>query len=100
MSATEDNRKLLNSLVDMGYTAEIPGCFGMSALLRWGEAETTCEVIDEIGNFKVVNEIFPKLLQQDWYIFEIGRNCGTVFSADCVKSIEISGKHAKIHLKG
>lgn len=97
---SESTRQLLCSLVDQGFTASIGKSYTMSALLRWGEESTETVVKDEIGNFDVVNKIFPELKSQNWYVFEIGRNCGTVFSADVVDSITIKDRHCIIHLKG
>lgn len=63
--------KTLDSLVQQGYTAEIPDTFGCSTLRRFSDR---------------------------LYIFCIG---GKVFSADLVKKIEIKEKnHCVIHLKG
>jgi len=87
---SETTRKLLNTFVDAGFTASIGKSSLMSALLRWGEDELDADQ---------KNTIFPRLKSDEWFMFEIGRNCGTVFSADIVDSIEIKDSHCIIHLK-
>lgn len=88
---SEVTRKFLCSLVDQGFTAEIKGTFGQSSLLRWGEGDE-----DEGDN----ECLFEGLKPENWYVFEIGRNLGTIFSANCVESVTIKDRHAIIHLKG
>lgn len=87
-------QQLLNNLVDQGYSAEVPGKKGtFSALLRWGEKDDNL-----IGQNEV--SMFPDLPKEKWFIFEIGRNCGTVFSASIVDSVIIhENKTALIILK-
>jgi len=88
---SEKTRKLLNSLVDAGYTASIGKSSTMSALLRFGEDNKV--LFKELTNR---GERFSPIC----YLFEIGRNCGTVFSASIVDSVEIKDHHCIIHLKG
>lgn len=87
----ERTRILLNSLVDAGYSASIGKSSTQSRLLRWGEKD------DWMGGNKETK--FPNLSKEIWFLFEVGRNCGTVFSADIVDSIEIKDSHCIIHLK-
>lgn len=89
----ESTRKLLCSLVDQGFTATIGKSAWISAILRWGEDSFNKDTKKNIDHF-------PGMSKEDWYMFEIGRNCGTVFSADIVESITIKDRHCIIHLKG
>lgn len=97
---SEVTRQLLNLLVDQGFTAQVPGSSAMSSLLRWGEEELITENYDDGSRgFSVKNRIFPRLKKDEWFLFEIGRNLGNIFSADIVESIDIKDRHCIIRFK-
>ena len=84
-----DNLELLNFLADKKCTA----------CIRKGNID---------GGYSMLLRYDP-LIMSDWdywgkhlnkcYVFEIGRNCGDVFSANLVERIELKDSVAIIHLK-
>lgn len=90
---SDSTRKLLNFLVDQGFSASIgKSSTRSSLLLRWGQKD------DWKGGNTETN--FPGLVSDKWFLFEIGRNYGDVFSVNVVDSVEIKDHHCIIHLKG
>ena len=85
----------LNDLARRKVFATVKGSYGWATLMRYQP------LIDSV---KATPEIY-KYTVNDWldsggcYVFEIGKNCGDVFSANMVKSIEMTESGAIIHLK-
>ena len=86
----------LNDLARRKVSATVKnGSFGWATLMRYQP------LIDSVK----ANWAIYKKTPEDWvesggcYVFEIGKNCGDVFSANMVKSIEMTESGAIIHLK-
>lgn len=67
-----NTKQLLNWLVDNKVTAHVKGQGGWATIFRWQELD---------------------------YVFEIGKNCGTVFSEAIVESVKLENGKAGITLK-
>jgi len=79
----------LNNLADRQVAATVENAsFGWATLTRYVPLVLLAEKIDS------------KFVQNgECYVFEIGLNCGDVFSVNMVKSIEITETGAIIRLK-
>lgn len=84
-----DFQKELNRLVDIGAICRVDGCGGTSKILRY---KPLVQHVNS-GNHFVEHP-------EACYVFEIGENCGTVFSARCVKEIIMTSSEYIIYLKG
>lgn len=85
-------QKQLNALV--GSIATVKGAsFGWSALLHY--QPLLKQVLEENG----LDKFEHWLSTGGCYVFEVGLNCGTVFSANMVEKIELTETGAIIHLK-
>lgn len=81
-----DFKSELNRLVDIGAACRVEGCGGTATILRYQP------LINSSPRFFDENP-------QECYVFEIGLNCGTVFSAKCVKEIRLTSSEYVIYLK-
>lgn len=83
----------LNHLADKKAQCAVAGAsFGWATLMRY---EPLLDLVEKEG-FNGKNWV----IEGKCYVFEIGKNCGDVFSANMVESIEMTETGAKIHLKG
>ena len=96
MAESDYIRRHLNSLATAKMAATIHNVsFGWATLFRY---EPLLKAVAADMND---HEKFNSWLKEDrCYVFEIGLNCGDVFSASMVKTIEITENGAIIHLKG
>lgn len=67
-----NNKKILNLLVDLQAVGCVAGASGWARILRFQDLD---------------------------YVFEIGENCGTVFSVDLVESVKIIDNEFEVTLK-
>lgn len=67
-----NNKKILNLLVDLQAVGCVVGASGWARIFRFRDLD---------------------------YVFEIGKNCGTVFSVDLVESVKIIGNQFEVTLK-
>ena len=70
----------LNKMVDDHAICTIKGYWASAGLFRYGPL------------LQVVGGYFAKTPHK-CYVFELGENCGTVFSVDLVKEITMTGKN-------
>lgn len=86
----------LNDLADKGVSATIQGAsFGWATLLRYQPLLN--QILLDMGGD---NERLDKFIKDGHCcVFEIGKNCGDVFSANLVERIEITSNGALIKLK-
>ena len=86
----------LNDLARRKVSATIKnGSFGWATLMRYQPLIDSIK--KEYGKYKHTPESWVE--SGGCYVFEIGKNCGDVFSATMVKSIEMTESGAIIHLK-
>lgn len=87
-------QKQLNELVKNCTPCTLYHVSGTAALFHY---EPLVAIIGEDKGWDVA-ERWVK--EGNCYVFEIGKNCGTVFSVDSVEGIEIKETGAIIYLKG
>lgn len=83
-----DFRRELNRLADQGAQCEVINCGGTASIFRYEP------LVEYPGNKRYFKE-HP----EECYVFEIGKDCGTVFSAKCVKEIRMTQFKYEIYLK-
>lgn len=87
----------LNDLASRGVSATInKTSFGWSTLLRY---EPLVKMIHSEFKSAGKEKDAEEWLNNNCYVFEIGKNLGDVFSVNLVRSIEITNTGAIIHLK-
>jgi len=81
-----DFKKQLNRLADYQEMCRVDGCGGTAMILQYQPLLNS-------------NPRFFQDNPHECYVFEIGLNCGTVFSAKCVKEIRTTESEHVIYLK-
>lgn len=94
--AVSNTQRLLNYLAKTKTSATIENAsFGWATLLHYQPFLTAV-----VAQMELNEEEFKTWLDGDGcYVFEIGMNCGDVFSTNMVEKIELLENGAIIHLK-